>query len=130
MPTVVVSSGAPCQTAKSKPPPSQSSLGFPHLPLSNTSFHEGRGHVVSLSPSQAKRRRATVMMEFEDEDCPLGSKRTTYARKRNKFGRSHPNGTQDETSSTTSRNDSVLQQLQEQREQLPIARGGSIHNFT
>lgn len=70
-------------------------------------------------------------MESEEEALPLGSK-YIHGQKRQKHTKSQSIGTREEAFSTTSRDSKAFRCLQEQREQLPIARGGTItheHNF-
>jgi hypothetical protein len=70
------------------------------------------------------------MMESEDDDHPVGSKHTIHGQKRQKFAKNQPIGTPDEAFSTASRNRKAFRHLQEQRQQLPIARGETIHTST
>jgi hypothetical protein len=117
MPTVAVT-----KTVQS---PTLSSLGISHISPPETLLQECRASGISLPPPrQAKRRTAVVMMESEDEDHPVGSKPTIHGQKRQKSAKSQP---VDEAFSTASRNSKAFRNLQEQREQLPIARGGTIH---
>jgi hypothetical protein len=69
------------------------------------------------------------MMESEDEDLPLDSKHTIHAQKRQKYAKSHLIGTREEAFPTAGRGSKAFRYLQEQREQLPIARGGTITNL-
>lgn len=69
------------------------------------------------------------MVESEDEDFPLGSKHTIHGHKRQKYAKRHSIGTREEAFPTTSREFKAFRHLQEQREQLPIARGGTITNL-
>jgi len=64
------------------------------------------------------------MMESEDEEHPVGSKRITHGHKRQKSGKSRSVGLRDAVASGV---DKFSQHLQEQRKQLPIARGTIIH---
>ena len=69
------------------------------------------------------------MMESDDEDFPPGSKHTIHGQKRQKHAKSQSNGTREEAFPTSSRDGKAFRFLQEQREQLPIARGGIITNL-
>jgi HrpA-like RNA helicase len=69
------------------------------------------------------------MMESEDEDLPLDSKHTVHGQKRQKYAKSQSIGTREEVFPTASRDSKAFRYLQEQREQLPIARGGTITNL-
>ena len=69
------------------------------------------------------------MMESEDEDLPLDSKHTIHGQKRQKYAKNQSIGTREETFQTASRDSKAFRYLQEQREQLPIARGGTIANL-
>jgi hypothetical protein len=117
MPTVAVSL---VQT------PPLSSLGASHISPSKILLQECRDPGISLSPRQVKRRPAVATMESEDEDHSVGSKPTIHSQKRQKSTKSRPI---DEAFSTAGR-DKAFRNLQEQREQLPIARGGTIHEST
>jgi HrpA-like RNA helicase len=66
-------------------------------------------------------------MESEDEDLPPGSK-YIHGHKRQKHAKSQSIGTREEALPTASRDSKAFRYLQEQREQLPIARGGTITN--
>jgi HrpA-like RNA helicase len=68
------------------------------------------------------------MMESEDEDLPLDSKHTIHGQKRQKYAKSQSIETREEAFPTASRGSKAYRYLQEQREQLPIARGGTITN--
>ena len=115
MPTFAISPRAATKTTQSP----LSSLGISHISSSQCRDES------SLSPPRlTKRRPAIVMMESEDDIPSVGSKPTVHGRKRQKFDNSHSNGTQDGAFSTASRSVKSFRQLQEQREQLPIARGG------
>jgi HrpA-like RNA helicase len=69
------------------------------------------------------------MMESEDEDLTLDSKHTIHGQKRQKYAKSQSIGTREEAFPTASRDSKAFRYLQEQREQLPIARGGTITNL-
>lgn len=69
------------------------------------------------------------MLESEDEDLPLDSKHTIHGQKRQKYAKSQSIGTREEAFPTASRDSKTFRYLQEQREQLPIARGGTITNL-
>jgi HrpA-like RNA helicase len=69
------------------------------------------------------------MMESEDEDPPLDSKHTIHGQKRQKYAKSRSIGAREEAFPTTSRDSKAFRYLQEQREQLPIARGETITNL-
>ena len=69
------------------------------------------------------------MMDSEDEDPPLDSKHTIHGQKRQKYAKSRSIGTREEAFPTSSRDSKAFRHLQEQREQLPIARGGTITNL-
>jgi HrpA-like RNA helicase len=69
------------------------------------------------------------MVESEDDDLPLGSKHTIHGQKRQKYAKSQSVGTRAEAFPTASRDSKAFRCLQEQREQLPIARGGTITNL-
>ncbi len=126
MPTVAASSS-------SKIPPPLSSSGISHISSPEPLLRECRDPGISpSSPRQAKRRPATVMMESEDEDHPPGSKHTVHGQKRQKYAKSQSIGTREEAFPTDIRDSKTFRCLQEQREQLPIARGGtitSLHNI-
>jgi hypothetical protein len=66
-------------------------------------------------------------MESEDEDHPVGSMPTIHSQKRQKSAKSRP---VDEVFSAANRNGKAFRNFQEQRDQLPIARGGTVHKFT
>jgi hypothetical protein len=119
MPTVAVS---PQAAAKSTQSP-LSSLGISNI-SSSQDLQECQDESSLSPPRQAKRRPAIVMMEPEDDDHSADSRPTIHGQKRQKSDKSQPNGTQDGAFSTPSRNVKTFRQLQEQREQLPIARGG------
>jgi hypothetical protein len=70
-----------------------------------------------------------VMMESEDEDLTLGSKHTIHGQKRQKHAKSQSIGNRAEPFPTASRDSKAFRHLQEQREELPIARGGTITNL-
>lgn len=108
-----------------------SSLGISHIVSPETRLQECRDPGISLSPPrQAKRRPAIVMMESEDEDRSVGPKHTTHGQKRQKSAKNQPIETQDGAFSTASKNGKAFRHLQEQRKQLPIARGRTIHTST
>ena len=110
---------------------SSSSLCIPRLPLAETHFQECRNPGVSLSPPrQAKRQPATAMVESEDEDHLLCSKRTIIRHKRQKIGKIRTLDTHEEAVSTAIRGSKIFQHLQEQRARLPIARGRFICEST
>jgi HrpA-like RNA helicase len=70
------------------------------------------------------------MMESEDEDLPLGSKHIIiHGQKRQKYAKGQSIGTREEAFPTASRDSKAFRFLQEQREQLPIARGETITNL-
>jgi hypothetical protein len=119
MPTIAISPRVATKTAQSPLP----SLGISHI-SSSQALQECRDESSLSPPRLAKRRPAIVMMESEDDVPSVGSKPTLHGQKRQKSDKSHPNGTQDGAFSTASRNVRSFGQLQEQREQLPIARGG------
>jgi HrpA-like RNA helicase len=68
-------------------------------------------------------------MESEDEDLPLSSKHTIHGQKRQKYAKSQSIGTREEAFPTASKDSKAFRYLQEQRERLPIARGGTITNL-
>jgi HrpA-like RNA helicase len=68
------------------------------------------------------------MMESEDEDLPLGCKHI-HGQKRQRYAKSQSIGTREEAFPTSSRDSKAFRFLQEQREQLPIARGETITNL-
>jgi HrpA-like RNA helicase len=70
-----------------------------------------------------------VVMESEDEELPPGSKHTTHGQKRQKYAKSQSIETRGEAFPTASRDSKAFLLLQEQRKQLPIARGGTITNL-
>jgi hypothetical protein len=126
MPTVAVSPRDPSTHPKVIPPPFSlgSDSGNPHLPLSETHFQECPN---SLSPNGTKRPLVTVTMDSGDDDHSANSDRAIHGHKRQKNGKSQVFRTQ--TSRAANGDGTVFRQLQEQREQLPIARGGSILSF-
>ncbi|KAI0272910.1 P-loop containing nucleoside triphosphate hydrolase protein [Russula aff. rugulosa BPL654] len=115
MPTVV--------SPPSKIPPALSSLGISHISSPKTLQACQDPGISPSSPRQAKRRPAIVMVESEDDDLPLGSKHTIHGQKRQKYAKSQSVGTRAEAFPTASRDSRAFRCLQEQREQLPIARG-------
>ena len=125
MPNVAASPLAQSKT------PSSSSLGTPRLPLAENHFQECWNPGVSLSPPrQTKRHPATAMVESEDEDHIVCSKRTIIHHKRQKISRIRTIDTHEEAVSTVTRGGKNFQHLQEQRARLPIARGKFIFEST
>ena len=72
------------------------------------------------------------MMDSGDNGHSVSPKAAIHDRKRQKYGKARVSGTQDfhETSWTAHKDCTAFRHLQEQREQLPIARGGAIPHFT
>jgi len=70
------------------------------------------------------------MVESEDEDHLLCSKRTTIRHKRQKIGRIRTIDTHEQAVSTAIKGNKIFQHLQEQRVRLPIARGRFISEST
>jgi hypothetical protein len=119
MPTVAISPRAAIKTTQSP----LSSSGISHI-SSSQALQECRDESSLSPPRLTKRRPAIVMMECEDDGPSVDSKPTIHGQKRQKYENGHSNGIQDGAFSTSSRNVKSIRQLQEQREQLPIARGG------
>jgi len=69
------------------------------------------------------------MMGSEDEDLLLGPKHSIHSQKRQKYAKSQSIGIREEAFPTDSKDSKAFRCLQEQREQLPIARGRTITNL-
>lgn len=134
MSTLTVSSRNPCEANQSKIIPSPFSLGsasgnsYPQTHLQQCPS----SRLSSSSPLGTKRPRAIAMTNSGDDYHPVNVKRTVHDRKRQKYGNAQVFGTDDlhEASCAANKDGTVFRHLQEQREQLPIARGGVIPAFT
>ncbi|KAI0304540.1 P-loop containing nucleoside triphosphate hydrolase protein [Multifurca ochricompacta] len=99
------------------------------VPLSSRPPHTTTQPETNFQECHSSRRPATVMLdseeEYENEDelHSLNSKPPIHGQKRQRFGESQLTGTQDKKVSTANRDSKDFRCLQEQREQLPIARG-------